>query len=460
VLRPLNLVSSESATRARFVVIVSVLSLIGCGGGSSASPATTPAPSVPTAGIQASSFGMQCGNGDTQDCEGSGATPIAWPTTQAQPGLLRLHDAGTYWSLLNPSKGTYTWTTLDEWLDLIAQHEPVSVSQVFTWTPCWDSTAGTCGIDATAPTGTNGPPNDLTASGSPTFNAFITAFVQHCSPKGNCVANLIKYYEMWNEWDLQFHWTGTMTQVYQMVAPAAKIIKANVPDAVIMTPSATPASDTYQTDFQNWLNLENTSGRISDWVSWHVYLTATNSTTNMPEVQWAQYAQNFLSIQKSTAGWSTTPWADTETNFDGNDLDYACPLTEYTVNDCTGQIVRWQLLHASNGSMSLDWYKWNQTIGSVPQYEAAYYYMMQYLVGGTFSGPCSFTTNSGIQTWTCNFTKANGTKALFVWTPNEAGTAYTVPSGYTDYRDFAGNTTSVTGGQQVTIGVIPFMLEM
>jgi hypothetical protein len=377
--------------------------------------------------------------------------------------MLRIHDSGMYWSLLNPSAGTYYWPVLDKWLDMIAQHEPVSVIQVFTWTPCWDSTQGTCGIDPTAPTGTNGPPNDLVATGSPSFNAFVTAFVQHCSPNGNCVANLIKYFEMWNEWDLQFHWTGSMTQVYQMVAPAVTIIRANVPKAVIMTPSATPDSDTglgYQADFQNWLNLENTNGRISDWISWHLYLSATSSTTTTPELQWAKYAQNYLNIQNSTAGWGTTPWADTETNFDSNNLGYACPLSEFTADDCAGQIVRWQLLHLSNGAASLDWYKWNQTIGLVPQYETAYALMMQYMIGGKFSGPCSAVTSGGIQTWTCDFTEANGTKALFVWTPTAAGTAYAIPSGYVDYRDFAGNTASVTGGQQVTIGVVPLMLEM
>jgi hypothetical protein len=100
------------------------------------------------------------------------------------------------------------------------------------------------------------------------------------------------------------------------------------------------------------------------------------------------------------------------------------------------------------------------TIGSAPQNETAYYYMMQHLEGGTFSGPCSFTTNGGIQTWTCNFTEANGTNALFVWTPTEAGASYKVPSGYTDYRDFGGGTTSITGGQTIAIGTEPFMLEM
>jgi hypothetical protein len=34
-----------------------------------------------------------------------------------------------------------------------------------------------------------------------------------------------------------------------------------------------------------------------------------------------------------------------------------------------------------------------------------------------------------------------------------------VPSGYVDYRTLTGGTTTVTGGENITIGVQPFMLE-
>jgi hypothetical protein len=415
-------------------------------------------PGVP---LGRANFGMQCGLGQTSNCEGSGSTPIIWPDTQAQPGWLRLHDSGTYWAQLNPTNSSYDWTNLDNWLDMIAQHEPIAVSEVFTWVPCWD--APTCSAPPTAPGGTNAPPSDLTASGSPTFNAFVTAFVQHCSPNNHCVKNIIKYYEMWNEWDLSFHWTGTMAQIYQMVAPAVAIIRANVPGAVILMPSTTPASDTglgYQADFQNWLNNENANGRISDWIDWHVYLTNTDTTTNTPEVQWSNDNQTYLNIQSSTVGWTTAAWADTETNFNGSpELEYSCPSAQYTTDDCIGQVVRWQILHDSNGCAGLFWYYWNTTIGNNAPYETAYYWMMQYLVGGYFTAAASYTTNGSVQTWIAPFVEADGTQALWVWTPTEAGTTFTVPYGYLDYRDINGGTTTVGAGQSITIGVQPFMLE-
>ena len=424
--------------------------------------------------VQSSSFGMQCGIGTPIagqiNCKGTTeAAPIVWPATQAQPGLLRLHDSGTYWAQLNTAAATYSWTALDDWLDLIASHEPVNVSQVFTWTPCWDSTTGTCGIDPSAPTGTNGYPGDLVASGSPSFNAFVTAFVEHCSPHGNCVANEIKYYEMWNEWDISFHWTGSMQQLYQMVAPAAAIIRANVPGAVLFTPSATPDSNTYQSDLSNWLAYENANGKISDWVAWHVYLTNGTTTINTPEVQWATYNQNLIAAQQSVAGWSNVPWVDSETNFNGAPppgLNYQCPSsatpnppTTFSLNDCTGMIARWQILHDSNGSSGLYWYYWLDTIGSNANYEPAYYWLMQYENGATYPSAATYTTTAGIQSWTAPLTEGNGTSAMWVWTPSEAGTTFTVPSGFTDYRDLGGGTTGVTAGQTITLVVEPILLE-
>jgi hypothetical protein len=431
----------------------------------SASAAANAEQAKPGHSVSTTNFGFQCGIGDTEDCEGASLDSVVWPTTKAQPGLLRLHDAGTHWASIDQGNGVYNWIVLDQWLDLIAEHQPVKVIQTFAWVPCYLVGPTQCSAPPTAPSGTNVPPGDLTASGSPAFNAFVTAFVQHCSLKGNCVKNLIRGWEMWNEWDINFHWTGTMAQVYQMIAPAVAIIRANVPNAIILTPSATPDSDTglgYQADFQNWLNYENEHGRISDWVDWHVYLTLTATTTNIPEVQWAKYNVNYLAIQASTAGWETTPWMDTETNFNGAPppgLNYTCPTTQYTAKDCTGQIVRWQLLHASNGARAVSWYKWKPTVGLESQFDNAYYSMMQYLAGGHFPSPCSAAETPWAPTWTCNFTESSGTTALWVWTTSESGTNYTVPSGYTDYRDLTGGTTKVTAGQTIPITVEPIMLE-
>lgn len=448
--------------------------------------------------ISSSNFGFQCGTGNTLNCKNPSPPPQGvWPTG-ATPGLLRLHDAGTTWSGLNPSSGTFTWNNLDQWLDMIAAHQPLAVAEQFTWVPCWSAQPTqitTCNGNSppTAPGGSNLPPADLSSMGSANFDAFVTAFVNHCSAAGHCVKDLIKYYQMWNEWDLQFHWTGTLSQLYQMIAPAVAIIRANVTGAIIIMPSTTVFNDTgngYACSEVAQLNLDATAGpggtRLSDWIDTHFYLTHTSTTTWTPEQQWANYIANgsngFLDIRAGAAvagctpattarGWSSIPWVNSESSFDGSaSLNYHCPngseggtvpangYSQFSLADCQGQIVRWQILHDSNGASGLWWYYWNATIGNNAGYHTLYTQMMAELAGGWFAGPATYSTNNGIQTWTAPFVTSNGRSALFAWTPSEDGASYTVPSGYTSYVDASGMSHAATAGQNIKIGVQPFML--
>jgi hypothetical protein len=472
----LNRFCSGAKVVAQVVPLMLVLSLIGCGGGSSSTSITPPPPPPPppvTPSISAAAFGMQCGV-NPNGCPYNG-TDYTWPPTQAQPGLLRLWDATVQWNVLNPSSGTYSFTNLDRWLDAVAAQwaagNHVQVMYTFGWVPFWDAPTSPSSCQSKAPPdrGSGCPPVDLAASGSPSFNAFVTALVAHCSAAGNCVSKYIQYWELWNEPDVAVTWTGTVLQMYQMLAPIPAIIRAAIPTAEMLGPSITDNENTSVAWITSFVQNEVSSGILSNIYSFHIYLqdktpetaiTAANGGTNNGVM--AQLAPNL-----STSGWTPRPWWITETNFaNGSQPNpYQCYSTSiggpYSATDCTGQIVRWQLLLNSNGAVNVTWYSWLLAIGSVPQNDTAYYYMMQYMEGGTFPSPCSSTSNGGIQTWTCNFTEADGTKALFVWTPTEAGTSYTVPSGYTDYKDFSSaSPTSVTGGQTITIGTMPFMLEM
>jgi len=423
---------------------------------------------VPTQTIQAANFGAQCGDGSTNNCKNPTPPPVAiWPTSTAMPKLLRLHDSKTFWSSIQQSSTNWSWTDLDAYLELLAGHPGEIGVEQFTSVPCWDSTTGQCGIIANYPNGTNGYPLDLTPSGSPSFNAFVTAFVQHCNSNGHCVKDYIQVYQMWNEWNLSVHWVGSMAQVYQMVAPAVAIVRANVPNALIVMPSTTPASDTglgYEADYRNWLSYENTHGRISDWIDWHLYLTHTSSTTFTPEQQTANYmtgAGNYLAIQNGVPGWNVTPWIDSETNFSAG-TGYACPAP-YGETDCAGQIARWQILHNSNGAAGLWWYYWNQTIGNGPStpvsYGTVYQNLQNLLTGGYFTG-AAVSDGNNPATWSARFVEANGHPAVWLWTDAVNGSkAYTVPGGYSGYRDLTGVATPVIGGQGITITTMPILLE-
>lgn len=429
--------------------------------------------------IESSNFGWQCGIGSTANCQNPNSPPaMTWPG-EARGGLLRLHDSNIFWSQLNPANGAYYWTVLDQWLDMIAQHQPIAVAYQFSWVPCWD--AASCSGGALG-TGTTAVPNDLTLSGSASFNAFVAAIVNHCSAAGNCVKDLIKFYQMWNEWDLS--WAGTVGQLYQMIAPAAGIIRASVSGAVILMPSSTPADANFRCNFIAQLNLDATAGpggkRLSDWIDFHLYLTKSTTSTNTPEKQWINYVANgvngYLDIRGGAAvngcspgatsapGWSSVPWVNSEFNFSSStSLPYVCPNAEtdyeqYTQADCAGQIVRSQLIYDSYGAAGLWWYNWRLTVGRNASYDTIYNEAIAKLVGGRFSGRASYTTSGGIQTWTAPFVTAKNMTALFVWTPEANGTSYTVPSGYTSSVDGKGLSRAITGGDSIAIGVQPVML--
>lgn len=454
----LSVVYSGSIVLARFVAILLVLCLFGCGGSSQSSHLVTPPP--PNSGVTANSFGFQCG-----DSVSAGCPKFTWPATQAQPGVLRLWDSSTQWNALNIASGTYAWNALDSWLDVIAANAPRDVIFTLGWTPYWDAPSGSCQTDNTKK-GSPCPPIDLTSSGSPSFNTFVTALVAHCSPAGNCVSNYIKYFELWNEPNPPSsgtgYWTGTVPQLYQMMAPAVTIIRANIPGVQILGPPITDNAG-FNAWECSWLSEEANNGILSDIYAFHAYLQDLTPENKLSVIQ-SQLAPNLSAgASCSLSAWTPKPFWITETNFTNDEAPstaYTCDLSLYTADDCTGQIARLQLLFNGLGGFNLTWYSWMVGVGNIPQYETAYFYMMQYMDGGTFSSPCSSATNGGIQTWTCNFIEADGSSALFVWTPTEAGTSYTVPSGYTDYRDLRGGTTTVTGGQTITIGVEPFMLEM
>lgn len=382
--------------------------------------------------LSASSFGFQCGTGKLTNCPNA-----TWPNTIAQPGMIRLWDSQVQWHLLNHSRGSYNWRLLDAYLDAIAAHQPRAAMYTFGYTPCWD-TKGEC----ERAWGSTYPPDDLTPSGSSSFNSFVTALVTHCSQAGHCVKDFIKYWELWNEANTDNYWHGTVSQLYDLMAPAVPIIRSKIPGALILTPPANRGDTEWM---RSWLNEENKRGRLSDIYSFHLYLQGAT-----PEARFS-VIRDMVDLKKSTPGWADTPWINSETNFDA--ARFACS-DQYSSDECVGQMVRWHLLHFALGAQQLSWYFFNTTIGHNSELSGAYKTMMDWLVGGYFPASCALNGN----VITCPFVQANGHHALFAWTMG-GDNSYTPPAQYLDYRNLNGNATAISAGQKVSIGAKPIMLE-
>ena len=284
--------------------------------------------------ITAAAFGMQCGqeitNPQIPNCYSSTGT-ITLPT---EPGTLRLWDSEVQWNGLEPSQGVPNWTVLDEYLNAIAAPTSNVSAVIYTFgdTPCW-AVSGTC---------TNAqPPSDLSTGGSLFFSNFVKGLLMHCTTAshpncvGNCPAtktcnkaNLIQYFELWNEANDSNFWTGSATQLYEMVSPVISTIKTNDTGAQFLTPSTNYGIGTAESWMMNdWLPQEIANGLISTYYNFHLYLEDSS-----PEEQYftvilplsssscASTAPGLLCPNyyppSGTHPWKALPWINSETNFD------------------------------------------------------------------------------------------------------------------------------------------------
>lgn len=401
--------------------------------------------------IPASDWSFECVN--ESPC-GTNDTDIGiWPTTMSQPGTVRLWNSGTSWAIIDTGTNVaaYDWTNTDTWLDMIAAHQPRAAIYTFGHTPCYIASqpctpgrGGTVSGTYWSPS----PPIDLTPSGSPTFNMFVTQLVEHCSAAGNCVKDYIQYWELWNEPNLSHYWSGTQTQLYDMLKPAVAIIRQHIPKAIVSTPPVSGGDSDFMT---TWINIENTNGRISNYYGFHSYLSGYE-----PEARYRMISR--MVDAKNQGGWTKAPWMNTETNFDVN--TYVCPSTP---EDCDGQLVRWHVLQyayqgGAGGAFHVGWYYWPTITAN--GYDTYYYTMMQWIEGGTFTASCTNVTGTTI--WTCPLNEGTGATALIVW--NASGnSSYTPATQYIDYKSFngtyGGTKTSISPGEATTIGLIPIMFE-
>ncbi len=138
---------------------------------------------------------------------------------------LRLHDANVSWNWLERERGKWRWDVLDNYLDLAGKHE-FDIHYVLAMTPTWASVRpdeepiyGTWWMGCAA------PPKNIED-----WRNFVRTVVTRC--KGR-----VKYYEGWNEPDVDGFYSGTKEELITLQKEMYRIVKEIDPEAQVISPA-------------------------------------------------------------------------------------------------------------------------------------------------------------------------------------------------------------------------------
>jgi hypothetical protein len=374
--------------------------------------------------------------------------------------------AATFWSYLEPSRGNYSWSSLDRFVSRAGQLG-VPYFQGQAYVPQWAVT-DTSNCFASAVAGINecpSPPFDLTMTApcqgvlaaTTTTNCqwkeFITAMVQRYKTTGvqaGCGASnpqcngVIQTYEGWNE-PPGAHAMSSADFII-LETDFLNIVRANDPGAEVCSPAfiIDPAFPSYATFMNNF--FANGGPKTFDCYDFHI-----NAPT--PEAQIAHINQFKSILSNNGIDPETHAIYATEAGRWGACATSPSGMTEQAY------IARIELLYWSNNVKRHYWYAYD-TCGpltnqsTTPTLNAAgvgYGVVQGWMIGTSLSERCA--ANGTV--WTCGFSSASGYRALAIW--DTAGSSSYTPAGqYTQYLDLEGGTHSISGS--VTIGTEPILL--
>jgi hypothetical protein len=351
-----------------------------------------------------------------------------WPTVKF--GIQRTWDSwpGVSWSDLNPSPGVYNWTNLDALVNDSMAHG-VDLVYTFGHVPAWASSnpSGTCD---------GNPAGDCYAPAAAAWKTFVTQISARYQGK-------IKYWELWNEPNASNFWKGSNAELVSMAAAAYPVIKAAGGTVLSPTPQGTSG--------YSWLDGYFAAGGATylDVVSFHGYLYGPPEylnalVTNLRTVQ-AKYGLSAKQLWDTEHSWGDSTWPM------GADQDQQ-----------SAWLARDIVLAFSDGLDRSFWYGWehfnwgtlyDRTTKQILKPGIAYGQLYGWMLGASMS---SCTQANGL--YQCKLARANGYQGQIVWSTG-ANVSYAVPAGFTRMRTIDATTAALTGGQSISIGMKPVLVE-
>jgi hypothetical protein len=499
-----------------FVGLAALVTLSGCVGSSTSSPGGSSGPAhnyvcdSGTFGGSASVsqlnpfFGMHVHSLEPSTSGGNGTPwpstiPLSDPSDTVQFARLRLWDSGTGWAEINTASGTCDFSHMDSWLTE-AEANNTEVLYDLGRTPTWassnpnDTTCSYADSNDSGP-GQCDPPTDLNSDGT----GADAIWIGWVTSVANRYKGQIKYYEIWNEWNISLFWTGTPQQMVRMTQDARCVIEgppagsscnseSTFPegtgidtDARVITPAPVGSAahlDGASKQMTAFLSSQaggNGPGDFFDVVGFHCYVSQPQPGMGFPIPENVLTVNGDLNstLQSFSSIVQGKPVFCTEGGF-GNVVpeDFTDPSLQAAF------LARFYLLQNVSIVSRVYWYAWDDTstnpgglwdpsTGPKPA-ATAYAEVYNWITGATASGPCSEILNTTI--YTCGFTRANGYQALAVWDSNPAASCYkagvpstcssfTIPAPFTLSRNLSGSETGVTPGSAIQLSAAPILLE-
>jgi N-acetylglucosamine-6-sulfatase len=382
------------------------------------------------------------------------------------------------WGKIEQSRGSFSFLAYDNAVAQAQLHGLVDTTSntanmaitLAAGTPAWAvADQSTCSTRSSGTVLCTAPPDNIQD-----WKDFLTALIQHYNGK---TQPHIRYYELWNEFNVNLWWTGTDAQMVALAQAAFPIIHED-PVSMLLTPSVAgpvgPSPTNASASMASYLKAGGS--QYADGCAYHGYIGAQSGVTPfpMPEDDVTSGCNPFTSCYGSVI----TRAGQMRAVFDQNGLA-GKPMFQTegswgnsTVTDPDAQVAwltRFYLLHAGlRASLNLQmnaWFTWaNPSFGwgniatadlQPTAAGLAYGQVYNWLVGATIAEPCAGDANN---TWTCKLTRSGNYVAQAVWN-TQGPFSYTPGAGFTQFRDLSGAITPLAPGTSVTIGAKPILIE-
>jgi hypothetical protein len=398
------------------------------------------------------------------------------------------HPDRLAWPYIEPSQNNFDFTLYDQYVAMAPREGPNGIVAVMDlalgMTPQWaTSDTRTCRTLRGGVVGCQAPP----PMGQPYWQDFITALVHHYD--GSTAARPhIKYYEIWNEWNLQDasngYWIGPIPDLVALQTTACSIIHSTDTFSAVLTPStvgsAVNANDHAPMDLATYFSYGGNQcpggpNNLIDGVSFHGIVGATSLNPYPLPGEGCTGQGCYGTIVEITNsyrqvldlnGLQAAPLLDTEGGFEA-----------VNIAD-TDQRAAWlaQFYALQAGLFSSDqlqwssWFTWGvpgvagniETANKTPDAAGVAYSQVFAWLYGRRPSACA---QSG-KLWTCLLTGASGYQAEILWDDAQTCTGgtcttgpQTAPSWAVKMRDLTGTVTTITGGSTVQVGLKPVILE-